>query len=288
MPDVLSVVVSYENPELTYDCVKHLQAQQAVDMVTAVWVNPSPRLDSQNWFTGNMRHDDPSVVFIYADENRLWSPSINEAYRMLKDHYDPTYFMFMNNDIMLPPHAVRSFMNVASDPQVGCVAPWGSALGGRQDFATHYGYVAPGTNVDRVLAGRPPRRAAYVVGACVLMRCDVFEEINGLHEGMPLGADDHWMSMCINHRGYSVMVDEQIYARHVGHASGSSPNWSEWGGKSWEKFNSKWAGYMATEAEAIGHHWGAEYVPEFAVATGWTEQEYYERIESDPAGLYSR
>lgn len=282
MVDTFAGIVSYGNPQLTVQAVECL-LNQDVDLHVYVWDNFYS--DEARSYLKASLPDTKQLTVAYADRNWLWAPAINRVFSFngsggaqFRERYK--YFMFMNNDIFLPPYAVRSLREIASDPTVGCVAPWGSSLGGRQDFVSHC-TVPAGADIYEYIKNRPPRRVSYVVGACVMMRTSVFGEVGGLDEEMPLGADDHDLCLKLKHNGYQIMVAENVYVEHVGHASGNFSSWSEWGQKSWDRFNEKWAGYMPTEAEAIGHHWAGDFNPDFEKATGWSEDEYKERVNTD-------
>ena len=177
----------------------------------------------------------------------------------------------MNNDVQLPGATFRNLEIIFdTDPKAGMVGPLCPALGGPQEpLSAQYRPRALGSNMM-------PFRAAFLLGACLMYRKEVFDEIGPFDETMPLGADDHDYSIRMKHAGYHLWVQPNVCIWHKGHAS-DGPEWDEWGGKSWGAFNEKWGGYFATEEEAIKCHWGGEYFPEHEVGTGWSEEEYRDR-----------
>jgi GT2 family glycosyltransferase len=242
-------VISYNNFSYTVEAVDSL-LNQTVNVAVVIWDNASP--DGSAEHLKELKSEQVSVVC--SPENVLWTPAIN---RILEGRNEP-FCGFMNNDISLPHYGIERMLEIASRKEVGIVAPTGSALGGPQDFVTHHG--APDDR-EGYCARLKPKRTTYVVGACCLLRREVWDEVGPLDESMPLGADDHDYCIRLKAAGYQIWLDERVYAKHHGHASGSSENWNEWGGKSWEAFNKKYDGYYVSEEEATKCHWGGVYQP---------------------------
>jgi GT2 family glycosyltransferase len=87
---------------------------------------------------------------------------------------------------------------------------------------------------------------------------------------MPLGADDHDYCLRVKQAGYKIMVAYSAFVSHKSHSSyrRARDTWDEWGGKSWEAFNKKWAGYFFNEEEAKRAHWQSEYTEGWETGTG--------------------
>lgn len=275
MDDVLMVVVSYNNANLTVDCLNALMRQKDVSLNVVLWDN-SQNQDTIREVTAQVPKEmlNNSLTIVDSEENLLWTPAINRAVRQF--YSGEKFIGFMNNDILLHEDTVaRMVKGLHEHINGGIIAPMGSALGGPQDWASANGEWPIGvTNLDQMndfLKDRPVKRVTYVVGACCLVPAYVWKEVGELDPSMPLGADDHDYCMRLKDAGYHILVSQNIYANHTGHASGGSSGWNEWGGKSWEVFNQKWAGYYATEEEAIKCHWGGDYVPGWDGGTGWDE-----------------
>lgn len=251
--DVLWAVISYNNHELTLKAVQSLR-RQTVPCRIVVWDNNSPDGSGDQLAARFVNTDNVTVV--KSGSNLLWTPAVNAVAEQY--WHGETYFGITNNDVELPEHATEHFIRIVSRPEVGVVAPTGSGFGGPQDFVSHHG---PYHEADLSMLG--PKRTTYVVGACTFMRREVYDQVGPFDEDMPLGADDHDYSIRLKQHGYQIWVDESVYASHVSHASETSPDatavWSEWGQKSWQVFQDKWAGYYLNEEEAIKCHWGGIY-----------------------------
>lgn len=257
MADTLVIVVGYGNPHLTEVAVDSL-CGQTEDVDVVVWSNPDGQTDLRERLN-DLASD--SVTVHHSPENVLWTPAINAG---IKEYSTSHLFVgWMNNDIYLPPTAIECMKETLQDPLVGLTAPYGASLGGPQDFASSEGAwtdLAPSwAELQEALRPRKPARVTYLMGALGLTRKSVWDEVGEFDEDMPLGADDHDYCIRLKRAGYQIWLTRSCHVEHIGHASGASGNWNSWGEKSWAHFNEKWAGYYATEEEALKNHWQGYY-----------------------------
>lgn len=273
MSDTLVVVVSYNNAHLTKAAIESLNNQRYVPDVI-MWDNNSN--EGQKAILTEIRPT-TNITKIFSPKNLLWSPAINLTLSKFSKGYK--YIGFMNNDIMLPPHAIEFFRGFLDMEGTGVVGPMGSCLGGIGDYVSHM------TRFINSLKGNeedfqklPYIRGTYLVGACCFMLKNTWDEVGPLDSSMPLGADDHDHAIRVREKGYGIYSLPSVYAQHVGHASGGEKEWNEWGQKSWDSFNKKYEGYYRTRAEAILCHWNSLYVPGWEVGTGWKEDVVREPI----------
>jgi GT2 family glycosyltransferase len=264
MPNVLAVVVSYNNADMTRQCVENLLAQTEPCNIV-VWDN-----NSTDHTVGMLEKFRGRAELVLSADNLLWTPALNRAIDTYWEGED--YILMMNNDILIPINGVEEMVKTMKETGAGATAPWGHRLGGMQDVVIWKDKI-PGTE---------PVRAATLAGACYMISREVWEKVGKLDERMPLGADDHDYSMRIKHAGYPLYVTRGFVANHAGHASartqGGPQQWEDHGAPSWKAFDTKWAGYFATEEEAVKCQWGFEYNDGWDIGTGWDEVTYYERV----------
>lgn len=260
-------IVSYNNLGLTRRAVDALR-RQTLDTTIAVWDNNS-KDGTVDW----LRQQDDLKCEL-SDQNVYWTPAVNGAIEKFWD--GEPYIGYMNNDAQPLVSTVERLVDLLQRPEVGLVAPSMAKIGGPQDIAACEGHdiVANGGFVDSNLQGLSPKRVNFVMGAFAMLRKEVWDEVGPLDEEMPLGADDHDYSIRLKDRGYQIWVAQNAFCEHAGHASARvSPEadraWDDVGAKSWDRFNKKWAGYYATEDEAIKAHWGGDFVEGFERGTGW-------------------
>lgn len=267
MAEILVVVVSYNNWRLTANCMFSL-IKQTTPLDIILWDNNSPdgsakELSKIDW--------PKNVTFVESKTNLLWAPAINEAIK--RYHTDQPVIGFMNNDITLPSHAMEYMLKTLDKPNVGMVGPMGSNLGGGGDYATHKErWLAAGKGTEDDFIAQEAIRVAYLVGACVLFTKQAWEDIAPLDEQCPLGAEDHDTAIRLKDKGYEIWVNTNVYANHVGHASGDSPEWGKYNAQGWNRFNTRWAGYFATTDEARLVHWDGIYSPGWDKGTGWLSE----------------
>lgn len=263
-PNVLAVVVSYNNAEMTKQCVQNLLAQTHPCNIV-VWDN-----NSTDHTIALLEEFRDRVELVFSGENLLWTPALNKAIETYWAGED--YILMMNNDLLIPVVGVGEMVLTLETCEAGATAPWGSRLGGMQDYAIW----------RHRIEGAHPVRTSTLAGACYMVPSKVWFEVGPLDERMPLGADDHDYSMRIKHAGWPLYVTRSFLANHAGHASsrteGGPQQWKDHGAPSWKAFDIKWAGYYATEEEAVKCQWGFEYHEGFEVGTGWDEVTYYERV----------
>lgn len=266
MAESLIVVVSYNNCDLTLRAIEALK-KQTVPTRIVVWDNNSP--------DGSARRlaQVQGIELIASPENLMWTPAINRA---IAEKWDGEPFIgYMNNDAAPGPTCIERLTNVLRDESVGLAGPVIERIGGPQDVANtpiNSMVVGREQNLDQAIERLPVKRVTFVLGAFAMLRKEVWDQVGPLPEDMPLGADDHDYCIRIKHAGYQIVVVQSAYAQHAGHASSKQEgkaNWDDWGGKSWQVFNEKWAGYYSTEEEAIKCHWGGDFVDGWEIGTGW-------------------
>jgi GT2 family glycosyltransferase len=262
--DTFIAVVTYND---AVNCIKTVESLLGQGRIV-VWDN-----GSTDGTAGKLHaRFGPGAVTVHEHhENAMWTPALNSA---IEKYYDGEKFiMLSNNDIIYRPNVVKRLSEAFLDEKVGIAGPTGRAMGGLQDFETHWRR-AKGIHPNNV-DGLPTVRANFIAGASFMYPGRFIEEIGPLDGSMPLGADDHDYCVRVKNAEYHVVVVNSAYIGHMGHRSGTHAKefWEEWGGRSWAAFEEKWAGYWYNELEAIRCHWNPEYVPGWDFGTGWMTEE---------------
>lgn len=271
---VLLIIVSYKHPEILDQCLYYLLNQTYKNIDICVWDNGAHCASLKDKYSD-------IVNFHFSDENILWTPAINKCIQKnLQNHHK--YILIMNHDILLPKVAVERLVNnfQIADNNPGIVAPAGSSIGGLQDFISHK--TLPNTSdwstdLQNKIANYGLERSAYAMGAIQMIKRELYDTIGGLDNEMPLGADDFDYSIRAKEANFSIWIAYNIYVNHIGHVTGQSSNWNDFGELSWKRFNEKYDGYFSSEEEAIQSLWGAKYNPLFPVGTGISLDEKIKR-----------
>lgn len=259
MSRVLGIIVAYQHKDIAQICLDEAVKQNYGEIDWVVWNNGGVR--------GLTYNPQLSITVHHSPTNLLWTPALNAAIEMyLKPEH--THILYMNHDIRLGHYTVIEMVTfLEENADAGAVGPVGSSMGGLQDFVS---------NKDNY-QGQKAIRSAYLMGAIQMMKREVWDIVGPFDNSMPLGADDFDYSIRMKEAGYSLWVLPGVYVDHVGHVTGKSPEWNEYGGKSWTRFNEKYDMYYATEAEAIGSLWNGTYNEEYPVGTGIAEEEKIKR-----------
>lgn len=240
------VVVHYGKPELTTRAASSA-CHQTVPTSVVVMDNGPEGASAPDVLDANV---------VRGHGNLLWTPAINFAVGALRGAEPVT--LWMNNDIVLSHEAVERMVRVLARQGAGLVGPVGSRIGGKAGVPNPVDAHLAGAGGELMSAqvsGRAPFVVPFVSGCCCAARSDVFDRLGGLDESMPLGADDHDISLRAKRAGWRLYCAADAWVDHVGHASGGAEKvWSEHGRRSWDAFNVKWVGDMTPEEAE--EHWG--------------------------------
>ncbi len=149
---------------------------------------------------------------------------------------DACWLLLLNPDASITPDDVDRLVRVmADDPSVGAVAP---LLQNPDGSIQHSQGAAPSAwhalSVALLLHRRWPKLDGFIhnqsayrarrpvdwaLGACILIRRDVFEELGGLDDRYFLYGEDVDFCIRVRKAGYSVLFEPAARASHVGGAS---------------------------------------------------------------------
>jgi N-acetylglucosaminyl-diphospho-decaprenol L-rhamnosyltransferase len=230
---VLSVIlVSYNTRELTLRCLGDL-------------FNDLHGIDSEVWLVDNASSDGtiatvtetyPEVRILASAENVGFGKANNQAMRLARGRY----LMLLNTDAFLQPGAIASMLSqLSTHPAAGVVGPrlvnedgslqpscfrfpsparavfenfWLSALWPRHPVVGDY----------RRWNHDEPRDVDWVVGACMMIRREVFERTHGFDEAFFMYAEEADWQRRIRLAGWTIQFTPAATVMHLGGASGLS------------------------------------------------------------------
>lgn len=243
MSEVFVVVVSYNGLTETQRTVQSLLTQVEPVRVL-VWDNASTD-GSAEWLASNA--ESLGIEHHLSETNEYWTPAINQA---IEKYWDgEPYLVYMNNDVRLFPRCIsRLRAALERNPKAGAVGPMGSSFGAQQDWGHFNGpadLLAPTPELlEDVIADREPKRVNLLIGAMVMLPKDVYDEVGPLDNEILLGGDDYDYSIRLQAAGYDLLVCQNVYVEHFGHASGATEEgaatWTRVGQLSWDAFGRKY------------------------------------------------
>jgi len=217
---------------MTCQCLEHLQ-QDLHDMSAEVIVVDNASRDGS---VEAIRMAFPDVQVFASERNLGFGAANNLAMRQARGRY----FLLLNSDAFVQPGTMRTLIEeLKNRPEVGVAGP--KLL--NKDGSTQrscFRYPTPGRawlenlGVARWFKPRSPlgdyRRWAHdetcevdwAVGACLLLRRAVFEQVGGFDERFFLYAEETDWQKRIREAGWSIRFTPRAEVTHLGGASGAS------------------------------------------------------------------
>ena len=196
-PRVSAIIPFRDEPELLATCARSLRADPGYDNLELVLVDNGSELPETEALLDRLATE-PDVVIIRAPGPFNWAAINNAAAKVASGEF----LLFANNDMEARVGGwLDAMVGHAQRPEVGAV---GARLVYPDGAIQHAGVVAIGLGgiAGHVLRGLPGHRAGYasmavvtrdcsvVTGACVMVRREVFEDIGGFDELLPVAFND--------------------------------------------------------------------------------------------------
>jgi len=231
-PAISAVIVSFNTRELTLKCLQTLRAE--LDGLSAeILVVDNGSTDES---VEAVRESFPEVHVIENGRNTGFGAANNVA--MLQSR--GRYLLLLNSDAFPRPGAIRTLIaHLDQHPEVGIVGPrllnedgslqpscfrfpsplqawlenlWLSACFGHESALGDY----------RRWTHNSERRVEWIVGACMLLRREVFTEVGGFDERFFMYAEETDWQKRVRDAGWEVSFTPAAEVTHLGGASGAS------------------------------------------------------------------
>jgi hypothetical protein len=219
------IIVSYNVKDCLRDCLKSYLSQIDLNKDELVVVDNNSIDDSVKM----IEEEFPQVLLIKNKENQGYARACNQGYRVTKNDL----LIFSNGDIVLTPN----FINLASEkiislPQCGILGPllttetgdiiqacWAGELSFFGEFISSFispSRIARFTFIkQRVIKRQRKERSVHiVVGACMLLRRKMLDQVGGMDENFELYFEDSDICYQCRKQGWEVMFVPQLVAYH--------------------------------------------------------------------------
>ncbi len=177
----------------------------------------------------------PEVRVIANPENRGFGAANNQALALASGRY----VLFLNPDTEVRPGAIQRLLAfIDQRPQVGCVGPRllnadGSVQPSRRSFPRLATFLVESTMLQRYLAGLgsvkrfyrqqhsddEPQPVDWLVGACLLVRRSVLDEVGGFDERFFMYSEEMDLCYRLRQAGYEVWYVPEAEVVHLEGAS---------------------------------------------------------------------
>ena len=235
------LIISYNTRDLTLRCLQSVFActdgfNLEVIVVDNASADGSPEAIAREF---------PQVKLIRNPRNAGFGAANNLAMAAASPQAD--YFLLLNSDAFLSPGSLTAMVNImVTQPGVGLVGPRLEYAPGKLQQSVYY-FPSPGrawleslwiTAITPVRSGWDDLRhwphdtdwlCPWVIGACMLVRRNVYEQIGGFDEAMFMYAEETDWQKRIAKAGWKIAFTPKALVTHLGGASsaGSKPKISQ-------------------------------------------------------------
>ncbi|MDX6617987.1 MAG: hypothetical protein QOK36_373 [Gaiellales bacterium] len=232
MTDVSVVIVSYESRELLARCLEALAADAARAASTEIIVvDQASRDGTAAWLAA----EHPGVKLVALGENVGFGAGNNRGAERARGRW----LLLLNNDAFVRPGAIDELVRFAeARPEIGAAGPRLLWPDGRLQrscrrfptvfrLATEFLYLRKLAPRSRILNGffygefahDEPSRVEWVTGACVLVRRELFERLDGFDEAFFLYSEEIDLLYRAAQAGAETWYDPAAEVVHVWGAS---------------------------------------------------------------------
>lgn len=219
MMSISVVIVTYNSAKVIGGCLAALETSIGCEMKVLVVDNASP-----DGTAALVRSKFPSFTLLANDENRGFGAASNQAVALS----DTAYLMLLNPDTHVAPDTiVRAVVFMESNPSVGIAGCKITNSDGSPQDSVSYRYPgekrAPGD-----IAGLPGT-IACVLGAAMIVRAEVMNELNGFDEDFFLYGEDQDLCLRARKAGWSIgFIPDAVVAHAGGHSEMDFPSGDVW------------------------------------------------------------
>lgn len=230
--DISAIVVSYNTREMTLDCLRTLDAELRGSETEIIVVDNA----SQDGSVEAIRAEFPQVRVLASASNEGFGAANNRAIKEARGRY----FLLLNSDAFPRLGAIGKLVQFLEEhPEVGTVGPRLLNEDGTLQQSC-FRFPTPGQSWIENLwitalfpehsrlgdyrrwAHDSARVVEWIVGACMLVRREVVEQVGGFDEAFFLYAEETDWQRRIRDGGWEIAFTPTAEVTHLGGASGAS------------------------------------------------------------------
>ena len=223
MPEVSVIIVSYNTRDMTLRCLQTLSDHSsAVDFETIVVDNAS-----RDGSVEAIRAQFPAVKIIASEENLGFGRANNRA----MEKAGAPFFLLLNSDAFVHDGALQTLIEYSmSQPCVGVIGP---RLLNRDGSVQKSAYAFPSpwrawqenlglSHLVRNEESKTEKRAPWLIGACLLVRREVWQQVGGFDERFFMYQEETDWQKRIRAAGWEIALEPKSVVTHWGGASDSA------------------------------------------------------------------
>jgi GT2 family glycosyltransferase len=235
-PVVSVIIVSYNTREMTLECLRVLEADlrsSQLDKSTEIWVVDNASSDSS---AQAVREAFPQVHLIDNPRNAGFGAANNLALEQARGDF----LLLLNSDAFPKPGAIGTLVEyLKSHPDVAVVGPQllnkdGSLQRSCWKFPSPARAWLENLGITSLLPNHPlvgdysrwehdrERDVDFIIGACMLVRREAYEQVGGFDEGFFLYSEETDWQRRMQDKGFRIVFTPAAQVTHFGGASGAS------------------------------------------------------------------
>jgi GT2 family glycosyltransferase len=217
-----AIIVSYNTRQMTLDCLQKLHATLE-GLNSEVIVVDNASTDNS---VAAIRERFPDVRLIANERNTGFGAANNQAMAVARGEY----FLLLNSDAFPEPDAIRALLDfMRANPKAGVTGPRTHNADGSLQLSC-FRLPSPGyawlenlwlSDGYRRWPHDAVRRVDFVIGACMLVRRDVYEQVGGFDERFFMYSEETDWQRRIHDAGWEIVFVPQAHITHLGGASGA-------------------------------------------------------------------
>lgn len=222
-PEISVIIISYNTREMTLRCLGVLEkAMEGISYEVLLVDNAS-----KDGSVDAVRAAFPATRIIANEKNTGFGAANNQAMAIAKGKF----FLLLNSDAFPEPDAIRTLLDyMRANPKAGVTGPRTHNADGtlqlscfrlpspsyawRENFWLTRGY--------RRWAHDSVRSVDFVIGACMLVRREVYEKVGGFDETFFMYSEETDWQRRIHDAGWDIIFVPESRITHLGGSSGAS------------------------------------------------------------------
>jgi GT2 family glycosyltransferase len=221
-PILSAIIVSYNTRAMTLDCLRALEASLE-GVASEIIVVDNASADGS---VEAIREAFPRVQVIARTGNSGFGAANNEAMRMAKGEF----FLLLNSDAFPEKPAIPALIEfIRSRPRAGVVGPRLLNADGSLQISCHPFPTPSFAWMENLWLARgyrgwghdSVRRVDFLVGACLLVRKEVYDQVGGFDEGFFMYSEEADWQRRMRDAGWEAIFLPDARVTHLGGASGA-------------------------------------------------------------------
>jgi GT2 family glycosyltransferase len=203
------IIVNYNSGSYALDCIRSLNKQRDVNLEIIVVDNAS-KDDSLKLFAASLPDN---VLLIKSPENL----GFGRANNLAASRASGEFLLLLNPDTVInDAYAIKNLRDtLLHNPKIGLLAPAVDEPRKNKQVLPRYCYPASNQLQHTKNLKGLPGKIAWVLGACMLIKRSVYNQINGFDEDYFLYGEDVDICLRLRFAGYEIAYTDDVRIMHI-------------------------------------------------------------------------